>query len=387
MNTENSILQIPVEDIIPNRFQPRLNFDDQGLQELSKSIKEHGIIQPLVVRKNGEKYEIIAGERRYRAAMMAGLLQVPAILSNINDQASAEIALTENVQRRELTCIEEAKSYQNILDSHTEDINQLANKMGVSVNTIQNKLKLLTLADEVQEALLKEQISERHARSLLNLNDKTKQVEWLNKIINERMTVRQLDLALKKEHEVDNDNDVKLIPDITKLFEENKDIMKSNDINIESNEVNNNEPAPMANNGEVITLGNEQPVEEPKIEENVIEKENEPEPVTVEETSKPIEPTLVNEQESVLEEPAIDNTSVIGVVEEQPNNNEIEEIESLDDFILNSEPIIQTPIEDNKSNRFDEFNEELTNLINKYQADMKINKVVDNNTITINVDN
>ena len=133
MNTENSILQIPVEDIIPNRFQPRLNFDDQGLQELSKSIKEHGIIQPLVVRKNGEKYEIIAGERRYRAAMMAGLLQVPAILSNINDQASAEIALTENVQRRELTCIEEAKSYQNILDSHTEDINQLANKMGVSV--------------------------------------------------------------------------------------------------------------------------------------------------------------------------------------------------------------------------------------------------------------
>ncbi|MBR1413681.1 MAG: ParB/RepB/Spo0J family partition protein [Bacilli bacterium] len=387
MNTENSILQIPVEDIIPNRFQPRLNFDDQGLQELSKSIKEHGIIQPLVVRKNGEKYEIIAGERRYRAAMMAGLLQVPAILSNINDQASAEIALTENVQRRELTCIEEAKSYQNILDSHTEDINQLANKMGVSVNTIQNKLKLLTLADEVQEALLKEQISERHARSLLNLNDKTKQVEWLNKIINERMTVRQLDLALKKEHEVDNDNDVKLIPDITKLFEENKYIMKSNDINIESNEVNNNEPAPMANNGEVITLGNEQPVEEPKIEENVIEKENEPEPVTVEETSKPIEPTLVNEQESVLEEPAIDNTSVIGVVEEQPNNNEIEEIESLDDFILNSEPIIQTPIEDNKSNRFDEFNEELTNLINKYQADMKINKVVDNNTITINVDN
>lgn len=122
MNNENTIMQIPIEDLVPNRQQPRLNFDDQGLQDLAKSIKEHGIIQPLVVRKVGEKYEIIAGERRYRASMIAGLLSVPAILSNMSAEESAQVALTENIQRRELTCIEEAKSYQNILDNQKQEI-------------------------------------------------------------------------------------------------------------------------------------------------------------------------------------------------------------------------------------------------------------------------
>ena len=116
MNLESGVLQIHIEDIIPNRFQPRLNFDEQGLKELADSIKEHGIIQPLVLRKLGDKYEIIAGERRYKAAQMAGLQTVPAVIANIDDNKSAEVALVENVQRRDLTAIEEARSYKNLLD-------------------------------------------------------------------------------------------------------------------------------------------------------------------------------------------------------------------------------------------------------------------------------
>ena len=109
MNLESTVLQVHVEDIIPNRFQPRLSFDEEGLKELADSIKEHGIIQPLVLRKLGDKYEIIAGERRYKAAQMAGLTTVPAVIANIDDKKSAEVALVENVQRRDLTMEKEPK--------------------------------------------------------------------------------------------------------------------------------------------------------------------------------------------------------------------------------------------------------------------------------------
>ena len=197
MKTEQTVMQIPIEDIIPNRFQPRLAFDEEGLKELSESIKQHGIIQPLVLRRLGNKYEIIAGERRFKAATMAGLKTVPAIISDIDDNQSAEIALVENIQRRNLTPIEEAKSYKNLLDRGYMTQEQLAEKMGVSQSSIANKLRLLNLSPEVQDALLQEKISERHARSLLAL-PKEQQGEWLQKIINKRMTVRQLDLEIKK---------------------------------------------------------------------------------------------------------------------------------------------------------------------------------------------
>ncbi len=116
MNLEQNIMQIPIEDIIPNRFQPRLAFDDRGLEELANSIKQHGIIQPLVLRRVNDKFEIIAGERRYKAATLAGLSKVPAVIANIDDNKSAEVAIVENVQRRDLTPIEEARSYKNLLD-------------------------------------------------------------------------------------------------------------------------------------------------------------------------------------------------------------------------------------------------------------------------------
>lgn len=197
MNIEQKVIQVSIEDIIPNRFQPRLAFDEEGLKELSDSIKQHGVIQPLVLRRLGDKYEIIAGERRFKASTMAGLKTVPAIISDIDDDKSAEIALVENIQRRNLTPIEEAKSYKNLLDRGYMTQEQLAEKMGVSQSSIANKLRLLNLAPEVQDALLGEKISERHARSLLSL-PKEEQPEWLKKIISKRLTVRQLDLEIKK---------------------------------------------------------------------------------------------------------------------------------------------------------------------------------------------
>ncbi|MBO5095728.1 MAG: ParB/RepB/Spo0J family partition protein [Bacilli bacterium] len=230
MNMEDKILQIPIEDIIPNRFQPRLTFDDQALQELAASIKEHGIIQPLVLRKLGDKYEIIAGERRYKASQMAGLTTVPAVISNIDDDKSAEVALIENIQRKNLTSIEEAKSYKNLLDRGYSTQEQLAEKLGVSQSTIANKLRLLNLADEVQDALLNEKISERHARALLALKDQEEQVKWLNKILDERLTVRQLDIELKKVLNNTEDEEDEAIPivELTPNIEE----IKSNALDI-----------------------------------------------------------------------------------------------------------------------------------------------------------
>lgn len=207
MNLEQNIMQIPIEEIIPNRFQPRLNFDDRGLEELANSIKQHGIIQPLVLRRVNDKYEIIAGERRYKAATLAGLSTVPAVIANIDDNKSAEVAIVENVQRRDLTPIEEARSYKNLLDKGYLTQAELAKKMGLSQSAIANKLRLLNLDATVQEALLNNQISERHARSLLVLHSHEDQKTWLNKIVNERLTVRELDEALKKLSAKDNDSE------------------------------------------------------------------------------------------------------------------------------------------------------------------------------------
>ena len=187
---ENEVKYLYLDDIIPNRFQPRENFDEQALKELAVSIKEHGVIQPIVVRQIGEKYEIIAGERRYKASTMAGLTKIPAIIKNLDDKESSKVALIENLQRRDLTPIEEARTYQKILELDALTQEELAKTMGKSQSAVANKLRLLSLTDEVQDALLHEQISERHARALLNVTDPKRQVELLNKVISTRMTVR-----------------------------------------------------------------------------------------------------------------------------------------------------------------------------------------------------
>ena len=198
MSDKKEVVQLNLNDIIPNRFQPREVFDEKALKELAVSIKEHGVIQPIIVREVNGKYEIIAGERRYRASVLAGKETVPVIVRNMTDKESAEIALIENIQRKELTPIEEALSYKNILDLGYLTQEQLADKVGKSQPTIANKIRLLNLSDEVQEALLENKISERHARSLLKLKSNRKQNKMLDRIINERLTVRKTDEEIEK---------------------------------------------------------------------------------------------------------------------------------------------------------------------------------------------
>lgn len=197
MEMEKEVLILNLDDVLPNRFQPRIKFNEKNILELADSIREHGVIQPIVVRKIADKYEIIAGERRYKASVLAGKTTIPAIVTNLDDKNSAEIALIENVQRQDLTPIEEAISYKKILDMGYINQASLAEKLGKTQSTIANKLRLLNLDDEVQEALLEEKISERHARSLLKLN-KNDQVKMLNRIMNERMTVRKTDEEIAK---------------------------------------------------------------------------------------------------------------------------------------------------------------------------------------------
>ena len=200
MNTETKDegVYLYLDDIIPNRFQPREIFDEKALKELAVSIKEHGVIQPIIVRSVNGKYEIIAGERRYKASALAGMTKIPAIIRNLDDKESSKVALLENLQRKNLNPIEEARTYQKILEIDQMTQDELAKTMGKSQSAIANKLRLLALPDEIQDALLKEQISERHARTLLNISDPTEQKNMLKKVISNKMTVRALEEEISK---------------------------------------------------------------------------------------------------------------------------------------------------------------------------------------------
>lgn len=201
MNEKDEVIHLHLDDIIPNRFQPREVFDERALKELAISIKEHGVIQPIIVRKiNDNKYEIIAGERRYKASALAGMTKIPAIVRNLDDKEAAKVALLENLQRKNLNAIEEARTYQKIIELDEITQEELAKTMGKSQSAVANKLRLLALPDEVQDSLLKEEISERHARALLNLDDTEDQKKMLKKIINEKMTVRQLENEIKEKN-------------------------------------------------------------------------------------------------------------------------------------------------------------------------------------------
>ena len=201
------VVNLSIDDIIPNRFQPREVFRDQALDELALSIKEHGVIQPIIVRQIvNNKYEIIAGERRYKASTIAGKTTIPAIVRNLDDKETSKQALLENIQRQDLTPIEEARTYQTILSLDNITQEELAKTMGKSQSAISNKLRLLTLPEEVQEALLNSEISERHARSLLTVQNIEKQKALLQEVIKNKIPVRILDEMIKKENEGNNMN-------------------------------------------------------------------------------------------------------------------------------------------------------------------------------------
>lgn len=193
----NKQINIPIEKVKPNEYQPREYFEEERLFELAQSIRENGLIQPIVVRKKNDDYEIIAGERRYRAMMMIGYMEVPALVVDVEDEKMATLALIENVQRENLSVVEEAKAYRSILDLQHITQKQLAEKMGKSQSAIANKLRLLELNPVVLDALDQRQITERHARALLAL-DHPNQEKMLQTILKRGLNVRQTEALIKK---------------------------------------------------------------------------------------------------------------------------------------------------------------------------------------------
>lgn len=238
MQNNASVTMVNTSLIVPNKYQPRKFFDETELDKLAESIKQYGIINPILARKKDDKYEIIAGERRFRAAKKIGLTEVPVIIKNADEQQMAELALIENLNRQELTPIEEAKSYVEIMRIGNQTQQTLAQKLGKSQSSIANKIRLLSLPQEVIDALTNKKISERHARSLLTVQDKNKQLELLNRIINERLTVKETDQIINT-REITNTEIKQAINDIMKSlniqddetseYEENKKEEKEDD--------------------------------------------------------------------------------------------------------------------------------------------------------------
>lgn len=352
MNMEKEVLILNIDDVLPNRFQPRIKFKEENINELAESIKEHGVIQPIVVRKISDKYEIIAGERRYKASILAGKTTIPAIVTDLDDKNSAEVALIENVQRQNLTPIEEAISYKKILDMGYINQTDLAEKLGKTQSTIANKLRLLNLDEEVQEALLNEKISERHARSLLKL-DKNKQVEMLNRIISERMTVRKTDEEINKI--LNNNSEEKQevnIPSLNKVDENNSEI-------------------------EVLNFNLD---EQESSKENELEKTMEIPPITEKEVNN-----IMNENQNINSIPELNNQvqdnnfNTENVLNNQAQNNNINNENTLNNQNSNINEIPgvnsfnaqEMPVE-NQNNK---FNNNTINVPNLNQQDLNNNQI------------
>lgn len=200
-NTDDTLLvkEVLVAEIIPNQYQPRQMFDEKALEELAASIAEHGILQPIVVRENNRgQYEIVAGERRFRASQMAGLTAVPVIVKVMSDEQSAALAIIENIQRENLSVIEEAQAYQQLMILHGLKQDELAKRIGKSQSTIANKLRLLKLSPAIKEALNKKLITERHGRALLQVKEPVKQEQILATILENQFNVSQSEQFIKQ---------------------------------------------------------------------------------------------------------------------------------------------------------------------------------------------
>ena len=189
----NSVIEISLSDLRPNPYQPRKNFDEESLKELSDSIKEHGVFQPIIVKKSIKGYDIVAGERRFRASQLAGKTTIPAIVKDFSDEEMMQIALLENLQRENLTAIEEAKAYKSIIETMNITQEELAKKVGKSRSHITNILGLLKLPASVQDMILFNKLSMGHDRVLSKLDDASKQEDLANKVIDEDISVRELE--------------------------------------------------------------------------------------------------------------------------------------------------------------------------------------------------
>ena len=196
----NRIVMIPSSKIRPSRYQPRLRFDEEALKELAESIRENGLIQPITVRKMDDGYEIIAGERRFRACMMADYTEIPCYVMSPSEEQAAQMALVENVQIENLSAIEEAKSYVQIMRQSSMTQEQVAKKIGKSQSAVANKIRLLNLPQEIQQAVIDGKISERHARALLSAPAES-QKEVFRTIVNKNLNVRQSEEYIEKMNE------------------------------------------------------------------------------------------------------------------------------------------------------------------------------------------
>ena len=195
--TGNNVTYLPIALIKPNPLQPRDDFNPQSLEELTQSIKEKGILQPIVVRKQGEAYELIAGERRYRAANLLNLKEIPVIVRNVDDRDSLELALIENIQRENLNVIEEARAYKYLVDKFSVTQEELSDVLGKARATVANILRLLKLPQEIQEEIKKGRISYAHGRALLEVQDVNQQRKLVQDIISKGLSVRELETLLK----------------------------------------------------------------------------------------------------------------------------------------------------------------------------------------------
>lgn len=188
---------LKLSDIEPNREQPRKNFDKEALEELADSIKQYGLIQPIVVQKKDDYYEIIAGERRWRAAKLAGVKEVPVVIKDYSTQEVMEIALIENIQREDLNPIEEARAYQRLIKDYRLKQDEVAEKVSKSRAAITNALRLLKLDERVQDMVIEGKISSGHARTILSIDDNDKQYMIAQKIFDEKLSVREVEKLMK----------------------------------------------------------------------------------------------------------------------------------------------------------------------------------------------
>ncbi len=212
------LLSLEVKRMVPQLNQPRKIFEDDALQELVDSIREHGVLQPVLVRPKGDFYEIIAGERRWRAAQLAGLDNLPALVKEIEDVQTAEISLVENLQREDLSAIEEAKAFKNLLEHYQYTQEQVASRVGKSRAYIANTIRLLNLSPEIIEMIEQRKISPGHARALLSLRNSKEQIAAAHDIINKQLSVRQTEKKAKGHKKPSNKPNSKSL-EITELEE------------------------------------------------------------------------------------------------------------------------------------------------------------------------
>ncbi|MCR5831351.1 MAG: ParB/RepB/Spo0J family partition protein [Lachnospiraceae bacterium] len=188
---------VKITKVEPNRNQPRKKFDEDELQELSDSIKLHGVLFPILVVNRGDYYEIVAGERRWRAAKMAGLKEVPVIIRDYTEKQIAEISLIENIQRTDLNPIEEAKAYKDLIDKYNYKQDELAERVSKSRTAITNTMRLLKLSDSVQDMIVEDLISAGHARALLSIDNSDEQYELAQRVMDEKLSVRDIEKIVK----------------------------------------------------------------------------------------------------------------------------------------------------------------------------------------------